>query len=99
MTRPMGVGAGADQVGSGGPPAVYPIRQPCHAGTGWPEKKPEQAHVHPPCSPSAPHGYVPPAGTFDAWATWQLKLGARLKDRGNVAFSAAQVGAGAAAPP
>lgn len=41
----------------------------------------------------APAQYVPSAGTFDAWAAWQLKLGARLKDRGNPAFTAAALGA------
>jgi hypothetical protein len=40
----------------------------------------------------APHGYTPPADTFDRWAGWQLPLGARLKDRGNVAFKASMVG-------
>src|SRR5260370_40446217 len=44
----------------------------------------------------APDAYAPSADTFDAWAAWQLKLGARLKDRGNVAFAAAAVGAGPA---
>ena len=44
----------------------------------------------------APAHYAPDAGTFDAWATWQLKLGARLKDRGNPAFAAAALGASAA---
>jgi len=44
----------------------------------------------------APRQYAAAAGTFDAWATWQLRLGARLKDRGNVAFAAAAVGAPAA---
>jgi len=44
----------------------------------------------------APADYAPSPGTFDAWAEWQLKLGARLKDRGNVAFAAATVGASAA---
>jgi hypothetical protein len=43
----------------------------------------------------APASYAPAAGTFDAWAAWQLKLGARLKDRGNVAFAAATLGASA----
>jgi hypothetical protein len=41
----------------------------------------------------APDDYEPSAGTFDAWASWQLQLGARLKDRGNVAFAAAALGA------
>ena len=44
----------------------------------------------------APADYATSAGTFDAWAEWQLQLGARLKDRGNVAFAAAAVGASAA---
>ena len=44
----------------------------------------------------APDDYAPSAETFDTWAAWQLKLGARLKDRGNVAFAAAAVGAGPA---
>jgi uncharacterized protein YndB with AHSA1/START domain len=39
-----------------------------------------------------PDHYTPSAATFDAWATWQLKLGARLKDRGNPAFAAAALG-------
>jgi hypothetical protein len=43
----------------------------------------------------APDDYAPSGDTFDAWATWQLKLGARLKDRGNVAFAAAALGASA----
>jgi hypothetical protein len=38
----------------------------------------------------APPRYAPSAGTFDAWSTWQLELGARLKDRGNPAFAAAR---------
>jgi hypothetical protein len=41
----------------------------------------------------SPDDYTPSADTFDAWATWQLELGARLKDRGNVAFAAAALGA------
>jgi len=44
----------------------------------------------------APADYAPSAGTFDAWATWQRELGARLKDRGNPAFSAATMGASVA---
>ncbi len=40
----------------------------------------------------APDGYAPPADTFDRWAGWQVQLGARLKDRGNVAFRASVVG-------
>ncbi len=44
----------------------------------------------------APAGYAPSAGTFDAWATWQSRLGARLKDRGNPAFAAATLGANVA---
>ena len=44
----------------------------------------------------APAGYATSAGTFGAWAEWQRKLGARLKDRGNVASAAAAVGASAA---
>ena len=40
--------------------------------------------------------YAPSAATFDAWATWQHKLGARLKDRGNPAFATAALGAGVA---
>jgi hypothetical protein len=44
----------------------------------------------------APAQYVPSADTFDAWAIWQLKLGARLKDRGNPAFTAAALGASTA---
>jgi hypothetical protein len=30
-----------------------------------------------------PAGYAPSADTFGAWSSWQLELGARLKDRGN----------------
>ena len=44
----------------------------------------------------APPRYAPSADTFDAWSTWQLELGARLKDRGNPAFAAAALGASAA---
>jgi hypothetical protein len=44
----------------------------------------------------SPDDYAPSAGTFDAWSTWQLRLGARLKDRGNPAFAAAALGASAA---
>lgn len=44
----------------------------------------------------APSGYAPSRDTFDAWSTWQLGLGARLKDRGNPAFAAAALGANAA---
>jgi hypothetical protein len=43
----------------------------------------------------APEGYAPSRDTFDVWAAWQLKLGARLKDRGNVALAAARLGASA----
>jgi uncharacterized protein YndB with AHSA1/START domain len=45
----------------------------------------------------APNDYAPSGDTFDAWATWQLKLGAQLKDRGNPAFAAATLGNCAAA--
>jgi hypothetical protein len=41
---------------------------------------------------NAPADYAPSAGTFEAWATWQRRLGARLKDRGNPAFVAAALG-------
>jgi uncharacterized protein YndB with AHSA1/START domain len=44
----------------------------------------------------APAGYVPTPGTFDTFASWQLELGARLKDRGNAGFAAAALGASAA---
>ena len=44
----------------------------------------------------APAEYAPSAGTFDAWATWQHKLGARLKDRGNPGFAATALGASVA---
>jgi hypothetical protein len=44
----------------------------------------------------APADYAPTPGTFDAWAAWQVKLGARLKDRGNPGFAAAALGASAA---
>ena len=43
-----------------------------------------------------PADYAPSADTFDAWATWQHKLGARLKDRGNPGFAAAALGASVA---
>jgi hypothetical protein len=43
-----------------------------------------------------PAGLVPSAETFGAWSSWQLGLGARLKDRGNPGFAAASLGAGAA---
>jgi hypothetical protein len=41
----------------------------------------------------APPGYAPSAATFDAWSGWQLRLGARLRDRGNPGFTAAALGA------
>jgi len=44
----------------------------------------------------APADYAPSAGAFNAWAAWQHRLGARLKDRGNPAFAAATVGASVA---
>jgi hypothetical protein len=44
----------------------------------------------------APPRYAPSGDTFEAWSTWQLELGARLKDRGNPAFAAAALGASAA---
>lgn len=44
----------------------------------------------------APANHAPSAGTFDAWATWQHMLGARLKDRGHPAFAAATLGASVA---
>jgi hypothetical protein len=37
-------------------------------------------------------GHAPPADTFDRWAGWQLQLGGRLRDRGNVAFRASVIG-------
>jgi len=40
-----------------------------------------------------PAGYAPSADTFGAWASWQLELGARLKDRGNPGFAACSLGA------
>jgi len=43
-----------------------------------------------------PAGYAPPADSFGAWASWQIELGARLKDRGNPGFAAASLGASAA---
>jgi len=43
-----------------------------------------------------PSGYAPSVATFGAWSSWQLELGARLKDRGNPGFAAASPGAGAA---
>jgi hypothetical protein len=44
----------------------------------------------------APDDYAPSAETFSTWAAWQVRLGARLKDRGSVAFAAAALGAAAA---
>lgn len=44
----------------------------------------------------APIEYAPSADTFEAWAAWQLRLGVRLKDRGNPAFASAVLGRGAA---
>jgi hypothetical protein len=44
----------------------------------------------------SPDDYVPGSDTFEEWSRWQLELGARLMDRGNPAFAAAAVGAGAA---
>jgi hypothetical protein len=44
-----------------------------------------------------PADYTPSAETFSAWATWQLELGARLKDRGNPGFTSAALGASLAA--
>src|SRR5258708_29341521 len=43
----------------------------------------------------SPDHYAPGRGTFEEWSRWQLELGARLMDRGNPAFAAAAVGAGA----
>jgi hypothetical protein len=40
-----------------------------------------------------PVDYAPTADTFEAWSRWQLELGARMKDRGNPAFTAAALGA------
>jgi hypothetical protein len=40
-----------------------------------------------------PVDYSPTADAFEAWSRWQLGLGARLKDRGNPAFTAATLGA------
>ena len=40
-----------------------------------------------------PAEYAPSADTFGAWASWQLELGARLKDRGNPGFAACSLGA------
>jgi hypothetical protein len=44
----------------------------------------------------APTDYAPSAATFDAWSSWQLELGARLKDRGQPGFATATLGAAAA---
>jgi hypothetical protein len=41
----------------------------------------------------APIDYAPSGDTFDTFANWQLKLGARLKDRGNAALTATALGA------
>jgi hypothetical protein len=43
-----------------------------------------------------PGGYSATASSFDDWARWQLQLGARLKDRGNPAFTATTLGASVA---
>jgi hypothetical protein len=43
-----------------------------------------------------PPGYAPAPESFDEWSRWQLHLGARLKDRGNPAFTATLLGAPAA---
>lgn len=40
----------------------------------------------------APDGHTPRPDAFDRWASWQVQLGARLKDRGNVAFTASAIG-------
>jgi hypothetical protein len=34
-----------------------------------------------------PTGYAPSADTFGAWSSWQLELGARLKDRAKATTS------------
>jgi hypothetical protein len=39
-----------------------------------------------------PDEYTPSRDTFATWAAWQMKLGVRLKDRGNPAFAAAALG-------
>ena len=44
----------------------------------------------------APVDYAPSGDTFEAWSTWQVKLGVRLMDRGNPAFAVAALGASAA---
>ena len=41
----------------------------------------------------APDDFTPSGDTFDAFARWQLQLGARLKDRVHPAFAAAALGA------
>jgi hypothetical protein len=43
-----------------------------------------------------PSGYAPSVAAFGAWSSWQLELGARLRDRGNPGFTAASLGASAA---
>src|ERR1700731_1482016 len=40
----------------------------------------------------APDDYAPSADTFNTWAAWQVKLGARLKDRGSAALAGAALG-------
>lgn len=40
----------------------------------------------------APDVYTPSTETFEAWASWQLELGARLKDRGHPAFRQTTLG-------
>jgi hypothetical protein len=41
----------------------------------------------------APAGYTGTPETFDIWCVWQARLGARLKDRGYRAVTAAALGA------
>jgi hypothetical protein len=45
----------------------------------------------------APADYTGTPETFDVWCAWQARLGARLKDRGYRALTAAAIGADPAA--
>jgi hypothetical protein len=79
----------------GGPAGVYPDSTHVTPASARPDRRstPVSTYLF---AFRAPGGYAPSAETFDAWAAWQLKLGARLKDRGNAGFAAAAVGASAA---
>jgi hypothetical protein len=79
----------------GAPPGVCPIDSPiapARPARHRTRSKPMSAYLF---TFRAPGDYASSGDTFDAWATWQVKLGARLKDRGNVAFAAVAIGASA----